>query len=132
MAAGASAVALAYPHLIPVVVAGMVWLTAFGPAASLYQSASVRTAASPPETAGAWINASSNAGIAGGAAFGGVVMAASGLTWVAWTSAAVVAGSAVLAFFSASAFPPATRQGSRDPYQSRSGGNAERAGTRDG
>ena len=75
----------------------MVWLAAFGPAASLYQSASVRTSASSPETAGAWINASSNAGIAGGAALGGVVMATAGLTWVAWTAAAIVAASAALA-----------------------------------
>ena len=132
MAAGTGAVALAYPRLAPVVVAGMVWLTAFGPAASLYQSASVRTAASPPETAGAWINASSNAGIAGGAALGGVVMAESGLAWVAWTSAAIVAGSAALAFFSSSAFPPATRQPGLDRHPSRSDDNATRTGTRDG
>ena len=99
--------ALAYPQLGAVVAAGMVWLAAFGPAASLYQSASVRTAASSPETAGAWINASSNAGIAGGAALGrsGHGVSAS-LTWVAWTSAAIVAASAVLALLSRSAFPP--------------------------
>lgn len=106
MAVGAGGVALAYPALGAVVVAGMVWLAAFGPAASLYQSASVRTAASPPETAGAWINASSNAGIAGGAALGGAVMASSSLTWVAWTSAAIVAASAALALVSHAAFPP--------------------------
>ncbi|MET0931693.1 MAG: MFS transporter [Aeromicrobium sp.] len=106
MAAGASAVALTYPHLGPVVVAAMVWLAAFGPAASLYQSASIRTTASTPETAGAWINASSNAGIAGGAALGGVVMAESGLTWVAWASTAIVLGAAALALLSVSAFPP--------------------------
>ena len=105
MAVGASGVALAYPHLGAVVAAGMIWLAAFGPAASLYQSASVRTAASSPETAGAWINASSNAGIAGGAALGGAVMAASSLTWVAWISAAIVAASAALALVSRSAFP---------------------------
>jgi predicted MFS family arabinose efflux permease len=80
-------------------------LAAFGPAASLYQSASIRTSASAPETAGAWINASSNAGIAGGAAVGGIIMEASGLTWVAWTSAAIVVAAAVLAFLSVSAFP---------------------------
>ncbi|MET0448463.1 MAG: MFS transporter [Aeromicrobium sp.] len=108
-AAGAGAVALAYPDQAPVVVAGMVWLAAFGPAASLYQSASIRTAASTPETAGAWINASSNAGIAGGAALGGVVMAESGLTWVAWTSAAIVLGAAALALVSLSAFPRSDR-----------------------
>lgn len=102
IAAGAGAVALAYPHLGPVVVAGIVWLAAFGPAASLYQSASIRTSASTPETAGAWINASSNAGIAGGAALGGIVMAGAGLTWVAWTSAAIVATAAALALVSGS------------------------------
>jgi predicted MFS family arabinose efflux permease len=106
MAAGSIAVALAYPRLAPVLAAGMVWLAAFGPAASLYQSASVRTRASSPELAGAWINASSNAGIGGGAALGGVVMAYSGLTWVAWSSAAIVACAAVLALLSRSAFPP--------------------------
>ena len=117
MAAGAGAVALAYPHSAPVVVAGMVWLAAFGPAASLYQSASIRTRASAPETAGAWINASSNAGIAGGAAVGGVVMAESGITWVAWTSAAIVLGAGVLALLSVSAFPSETRRAGPDPQE---------------
>ena len=106
MAAGTVAVALAYPRLALVVVAGMVWLAAFGPAASLYQSASVRTAAGAPETAGAWINASSNAGIATGAALGGAVMGVLGLTWMAWISAAIVAVSAVLALVARSAFVP--------------------------
>ena len=114
---GAGAVALAYPHTAPVVVAGMVWLAAFGPAASLYQSASIRTSASTPETAGAWINASSNAGIAGGAALGGVVMAESGLTWVAWASAAIVLAAAALALFSVSAFPPKRPDAGRDPHE---------------
>ena len=106
MATGIAAVAVAYPHLLPVVVTAAAWLTAFGPAASLYQSASVRTAASSPETAGAWINASSNVGIAGGAALGAVVMEQAGLTRVAWVAAALVASSAVLAWRSRSAFPP--------------------------
>ncbi|GAA4715100.1 MFS transporter [Nocardioides conyzicola] len=109
MAVGCGATALAYPRLALVVAAGMVWLAAFGPAASLYQSASVRTAASAPETAGAWINASSNAGIAGGAALGGAVMASSGLTWVAGVAAVIVAASAILALLSRSAFPPGGR-----------------------
>ena len=130
MAAGVSAVALAYPHVAPVVVAGMVWLTAFGPAASLYQSASVRTTASAPETAGAWINASSNAGIAGGAALGGVLMAGFGLVCVACAAAAIVASSAVLARLSVCAFPPQTRQASGNPHQSRSDDPGRRTGTR--
>ncbi|CCH76367.1 Conserved integral membrane transport protein [Nostocoides japonicum T1-X7] len=106
MAAGVAAVAVAYPRLVPVVVTAMVWLAAFGPAASLYQSASIRTAASSPETAGAWINASSNAGIAGGAAVGAAVMERSGLTWVAWTAAVIIVLSALLALLARSAFPP--------------------------
>lgn len=105
MATGTAAVALAYPRLVPVIVTGMVWLAGFGAAASLYQSASIRTAPSSPETAGAWINASSNAGIGGGAALGAAIMAHSGLTTVAWTAAAIVAGSAALALLSRSAFP---------------------------
>ena len=104
--------ALTYPRLAPVVVASMVWLTAFGPAASLYQSASIRTSASSPETAGAWINASSNAGIGAGAALGGVFVTSSGLTGVAWWAAAIVAGSAILAVVSRSAFPSG---GTADP-----------------
>lgn len=105
-ALGAVAVALAYPHLTLVVVAGMAWLTAFGPVASLYQAASVRTAASSPETAGAWINAASNVGIGTGSALGGAVLAHAGMTWVALVSAAIVAGSAVLALVSRAAFSP--------------------------
>lgn len=105
MAVSLSAVALAYPRLAPVVGSVMVWLAAFGPAASLYQSASVRTAASSPETAGAWINASANAGIGGGAALGAVVIAHAGLAWVAWSSAAIVGCSAALAVLARSAFP---------------------------
>lgn len=109
-ATGLAAVAMAYPRLLPVVLTGMVWLAAFGPAASLYQSASVRTAAGSPETAGAWINASSNAGIAGGAVIGAVVMERSGMASVAWTAAAVVAASAVLASASRAAFPSRPRR----------------------
>jgi predicted MFS family arabinose efflux permease len=106
MAVSMAAVAVSVPRLLPVVVTAMVWLAAFGPAASLYQSASVRTSAGSPETAGAWINASSNAGIGGGAALGAAVMAHAGLTWVAWTAAGLVACAAVLALLSRAAFPP--------------------------
>ncbi|WGL52372.1 MFS transporter [Nocardioides sp. BP30] len=105
MAASLAAVAVAYPRLAPVIVCAMVWLAAFGPAASLYQSASIRTCASTPETAGAWINASSNAGIGGGAAIGALVIAHGGLGWVAAVAAAIVASSAVLAWAARSAFP---------------------------
>jgi predicted MFS family arabinose efflux permease len=105
MTAGLAAVAVGYPHLALVIVSVMVWLAAFGPAASLYQSASIRTSASAPETAGAWINASSNAGIGGGAALGALLVAHGGLASVAWSAAVIVGCSAVLALVSRSAFP---------------------------
>lgn len=108
MALSLAAIAVAYPRLALVVAGAMVWLAAFGPAASLYQSASIRTSASAPETAGAWINASSNAGIGGGAALGAVIIAHGGLGWVAGASAAIVACSAVLALLARSAFPART------------------------
>jgi predicted MFS family arabinose efflux permease len=110
MAMGTFAVAVAHSRLVPVVLAGMVWLAAFGPAASLYQSASVRTRAMAPETAGAWINASSNAGIGGGAALGGLIMASLGITGVALGSGAIVAVSAVLPLRSRAFTPAAQRR----------------------
>ncbi|MER7070531.1 MFS transporter [Terrabacter sp. NPDC000476] len=105
MTAGLAGVAVSYPQLALVVVGAGVWLTAFGPAASLYQAASVRIAASSPETAGAWINASSNAGIAGGAAIGAVVVGHGGVGQAAWVSAGLLASSAVLAAAARSSFP---------------------------
>jgi predicted MFS family arabinose efflux permease len=114
MAVSLAGVALAYPHLALVLASAMVWLAAFGPAASLYQSASIRTSASTPETAGAWINASSNAGIGGGAALGALVIAHGGLSGVAWVSALVVACSAVLALVARPAFPGRSASGQRD------------------
>lgn len=110
MAIGTAAVALSFPLLTPVLVSAMWWLTAFGPAASLYQSAAIRTGASSPEIAGAWINASSNVGIGGGAALGAVIMAGSGLTAVAWTSTAILIAAAAVALASRSAFPGAKRR----------------------
>ena len=75
----------------PVVVAGMVWLAAFGPAASLYQSASVRTTASSPETAGAGSTPAATRASPAGPRWE-ESMASSGLTWVALASAAIVTG----------------------------------------
>jgi len=79
-----------------VIVAGAAWNGAFGAVPSVYQTAAVRTQSTSPELAGAWINASSNAGIAVGAALG----IAGGLTSSAgWFVALAVmaAGSAVAA-----------------------------------
>jgi predicted MFS family arabinose efflux permease len=54
----------------------------------------VRTDAGSPDLAGAWVNASANFGIAGGAALGGLVLDGAGLQTTAWVAAALLAASA--------------------------------------
>jgi predicted MFS family arabinose efflux permease len=90
LGAGIAAVGAAFPVLALVIVAGAVWNGAFGAVPSLYQTAAVRAQATSPELAGAWINASSNIGIAVGAALGGAVLVSSGIREVAWLAAALV------------------------------------------
>ena len=90
VAVGIAAAGAAFPVLALVIVAGAVWNGAFGAVPSLYQTAAVRTGATSPELAGAWINASSNAGIAAGAALGGVVLGSTGIREAAWLAAALV------------------------------------------
>jgi len=93
---GILAAAIGYPHLAGVVVAGAVWNGAWGPVSSVYQVAAVRTRATSPELAGAWINATSNVGIAVGAAIGGRVLAAAGIREDAFLAfGAVIAAMAV-------------------------------------
>ncbi|MDN5803208.1 MAG: MFS transporter [Microlunatus sp.] len=104
MALGITAVGLVFPALWPVVVAVALWSTAFGPVASLYQSAAVRIAAVSPELAGAWINASANTGIAAGAAVGGAVLEAYDLRTVVWVAAALVASAALIALLARPVF----------------------------
>ena len=90
LAAGIAAAGAAFPVLALVIVAGAVWNGAVGAVPSVYQTAAVRTQTTSPELAGAWINASSNAGIAAGAALGGVVLGSAGIREVAWLAAALV------------------------------------------
>jgi predicted MFS family arabinose efflux permease len=90
VAAGIAAAGAAFPVLALVIVAGAVWNGAFAAVPSISQTAAVRTRATSPELAGAWINASSNAGIAAGAALGGGVLASAGIRDVAWLAAALV------------------------------------------
>ncbi|HEY0934130.1 MAG TPA: MFS transporter [Trebonia sp.] len=90
LAAGIAAAGAALPALALVILAGAVWNGAFGAVPSVYQTAAERAQAGSPELAGAWINASANTGIAGGAALGGVVLASAGLRAVAWLAAALV------------------------------------------
>jgi predicted MFS family arabinose efflux permease len=108
LAAGIAAVAAALPALALVIVAGAVWSGAFGAVPSLYQTAAVRTRTTSPELAGAWINASSNAGVAAGAALGGVVLGDAGIRAVAWLAAALVILATVTALLARRAYrtPP--------------------------
>jgi predicted MFS family arabinose efflux permease len=110
VAAGIAAAGAAFPVLALVIVAGSIWNGAFGAVPSLSQTAAVRTQATSPELAGAWINASSNTGIAAGAAVGGVVLGSTGIREVAWLAAALVILAIVMVLLARSAFgPPATR-----------------------
>ena len=104
LAAGIAAAGAAFPELALVIVAGAVWNGAFGAVPSVYQTAAVRTQATSPELAGAWINASANAGIAAGAALGSVVLRSAGIRDVSWLAAALVILAIVLVLLARRAF----------------------------
>ncbi len=104
LGAGMAGVGAAFPVLAVVIVAGAVWNGAFGAVPSLFQTAAVRAQAASPELAGAWVNASSNAGIAAGAVVGGVVLASTGIREVAWLAAALVILAVVMVLVSRGAF----------------------------
>jgi predicted MFS family arabinose efflux permease len=106
-AAGIAAAGAASPVLPLVIVAGAVWNGAFGAVPSVYQTAAVRAQTTSPELAGAWINASSNTGIAVGAALGGVVLGGAGIRAVAWLAAALVILGIVVVLLARRAFSKA-------------------------
>jgi predicted MFS family arabinose efflux permease len=109
LAAGIAGSGAAYPMLALVIVAGAVWNGAFGAVPSLFQTAAVRAQAMSPELAGAWINASSNVGIAVGAALGGVVLERAGLREVTGLAAALVVIAIVIVLLARRAFPASKR-----------------------
>lgn len=111
MVLGVAATGASLPRLVLVVVFAAVWNGAFGPTASLFQNAAVRTDALSPEIAGAWINSTANIGIGGGAALGGLVMDGSGLHGVAWVGCAVLLVALALIAASRGAFPSSPRTG---------------------
>jgi predicted MFS family arabinose efflux permease len=80
----------AWPASVPVIVAAAVWNGAFGAVPSVYQTFAVRTHAVSPELAGAWVNATANVGIAGGAAIGAGLLHSVGLWSLPWVSAVLV------------------------------------------
>jgi predicted MFS family arabinose efflux permease len=86
-----------WPTLGAVILATAIWSGAFGGVPSIYQACAVRAQAMPPELAGAWINATANIGIAGGAAIGAGLLHTEGLSSLAWPGAALmVCGLAVI------------------------------------
>lgn len=94
-----------FPLLIPVAIAAALWNGAFGGVPSIYQACAVRTHAVSPELAGAWVNASANLGIAGGAAIGAGLLPLIGLGGLPWVCAALIALGLVVGMAARRAFP---------------------------
>lgn len=93
------------PGLVAVLIAVAVWSTAFGGVPSIYQTCAVRTHAMSPERAGAWINAASNVGIAGGSAVGAGLLQTAGLWALPWFGATLMALGLAVVVLSRKAFP---------------------------
>jgi predicted MFS family arabinose efflux permease len=100
------ALGISWPTLVAVLAATALWSGAFGGISSIYQATAVRTHALPPEQAGAWVNATANVGIAGGAAIGAVLLQTVGLTSLPWAAAVLVGLGLVVALTARKAFPP--------------------------
>jgi predicted MFS family arabinose efflux permease len=96
---------ISWPLLVAVLAATALWSAAFGGIPSIYQATAVRTHALPPEQAGAWVNATANVGIAGGAAIGAVLLQSVGLTSLPWVAAVLVGAGLAVALFARKAFP---------------------------
>jgi predicted MFS family arabinose efflux permease len=96
---------VSWPTLVAVLAATALWSGAFGGIPSIYQATAVRTHALPPEQAGAWVNATANVGIAGGAAIGAVLLQTVGLTSLPWVAAVLVGLGLAVALTARKAFP---------------------------
>ena len=97
-----------WPSLVAVIVATAVWNGAFGGLPSIYQACAVRSHALSPELAGAWVNATANAGIAGGAAIGAGLLQTAGLSSLPWVAASLIGLGLVVILLSRRAFPAHT------------------------
>lgn len=100
------AVGLSQQWLIVLVIAVALWNGLFGGVPSMYQSAAVRALSDAPEVAGAWINSTSNVGIALGAVLGGVLLPTGSATlYLACVGTAFVVAGLVVAVRGRRAFP---------------------------
>ena len=98
-------VGVGFPALVAIIVAAAVWNGAFGGVPSIYQSCAVRTHAATPELAGAWVNATANFGIAGGAAIGAGLLPVIGVGGLPWVSAALIGLGLAVSLVARRAFP---------------------------
>jgi predicted MFS family arabinose efflux permease len=94
-----------FPMLVPVVIAAALWNGAFGAVPAIYQTCAVRTSATSPELAGAWINSTANLGIAGGAAIGAGFLPLLGVGGLPWVGAGFIALGLGTALVARRAFP---------------------------
>ena len=95
----------ALPILPLVIAAGAVWNGAFAPMASIYQTAAIGSQATSPDVAGAFVNATANLGIGGGAALGSLVLHQASIRADAWTGAACVGLAIVVVLRARQTFP---------------------------
>ena len=103
--AGLLLLAVTYPMLAWVMVAAALWNGAFGGVPSIYQACAVRTQAVSPELAGAWVNATANLGIAGGAAIGAGLLTVVGLGGLPWIAMTLVCAGLAIVVVARRAFP---------------------------
>ena len=90
------------------VLAAVLWNGAFGGVPSIYQACAVRADATSPELAGAWVNATANLGIGGGAAIGAGLLPVIGLAGLPWVSALLICLGLAVAMAARRAFPATT------------------------
>lgn len=109
--------ALVLPHPAGVLVAGGVWLAAFGAIPATFQAAALRTQGATADVAGAFVNATSNLGIGLGAALGATVVAGPGMQALALTGAGVVAVACVAVVVARGAFPRDAARADADPVR---------------
>jgi predicted MFS family arabinose efflux permease len=96
---------VSWPAMVGVLIATALWCGAFGGVPALYQACAVRTQAVSPERAGAWVNAVSNVGIAGGSALGAALLGTVGLGALPWVGIALMVAGTIVAALSRNAFP---------------------------
>ena len=95
----------AFPALVGVLAASVLWGAGFGGVASVFQTAAIRTRGATPEVIGALINSTANIGIGGGAAVGAAVLSGPGLGWLPFAGAALVLAGLVVVLVARRSFP---------------------------